>query len=36
MKQNKQVKMIFIFFATTSQSACQKKICFNVVKKQLP
>jgi hypothetical protein len=28
MKQNKQVKMIFNFFATTSQSSCQKKKLF--------
>lgn len=28
MKQNKQVKMIFSFFAITSQSTCQKKELF--------
>jgi hypothetical protein len=28
MKQNKQVKMIFNFFATPSQSSCQKKELF--------
>jgi hypothetical protein len=28
MRQNKQVKMILSFFATTSQSSCQKKELF--------